>query len=412
MLTRLRSEIPVRRLSRASLTVSAATIAAVALLAPAAVASAVPLTYPAVVDEGVTVNSPFPSYDIDVNCAEFVADYDADGVPFYADLVHVPGGSLTVTFDCNLDDFASNEITSAVPAGIVDVNFDGTATTVTLEPNSSFRAFFTSSAADFRVFYLPSALIDDPSGSQLYEVTSTYTGDTALFAEGDTGNLVDCIHGEGVQPYLAQDFTVLTTGTYTFRFSGYTPFESGLAGNGSTGEGEEGNPWGTASPWVDPVLVLYSSFDPTDTEAGFIECQDDSEAIREVVDAELDGHGAARDASNRYLDNYFSELVITITPGVYTLVTLPYDNPELSLGSASKPDALSPAYALADIDTTGSVSTTTQYWGPDRGLVLGAQLAATGASDSTAAGLAAAAGLLVLGGVGLVVARHRRTARR
>jgi hypothetical protein len=408
----------VRHHATTSTVLTVAAIGAAVVLAPAAAAVAAPLTYPAVVDVGVTVNAPFPEYDIAVDCEAFTEQWAIDETPFYGNLYSIPGGSLTITFSCELDDYTATGY-GEQPGGSVDVAVLDGVTTVTVVPGTSFRAFFFDSAANFRIDYFASAPLDDPAGSLLHSVTSAYSGETALFAVGNEGNVYDCTEGEGVRPYTAQQFTVLTEGEYTFRFTGFLPYEGGLSNGGAPGSVDAPpNPWGTANPFYDPALVLYSTFTPTDTEAGFIACDDDSEAVDDVVEDQFSGLGGAYDSRTRLIDEYFSELTITLTPGTYTLVTLPYDSPALQDVSASKGEVsepaenvLAPAYLLDDLDETGGLSTEVEYWGQPGGLVLGTQLAATGASTTAAAGLGALAALLLVAGATALVVRSRATAR-
>ncbi|MBX9472987.1 hypothetical protein [Microcella sp.] len=401
-----------RRFPRASVTLTASGIALAALLAPAAVASAAPVVYPAVVDEGITAVSAFPNYELEVDCDAFLAQYDIDELGFYAELYHVPGGSLTITFDCELlgDDFDVSDLADVDSPSSIGVNPSDGSTVVTIEPNTDFSVNWPEDEGYFEVEYYLTASLDNPGGSLLHELDASHAGSSgpiANFATGEDGPVYDCVD-DGAKPYVTQVFTVLTAGTYTFRVTGYTPYEGGLYYDYTpTGDGTPPNPWGTYNPFSDPALVLYSTFDPANTDAGFIDCNDDSEAIDTLIDEEFDYAGGARDSQNRFLDEYFSELIVDLEPGTYTLVTIPYDEndvPDIPLDDAdTKFDS---AFVIDDL---GPMTTQAEIWGQPGGLVLGAQLAATGAATTGAFGLAAiAALLLVLGVVGVVV--RRRTA--
>lgn len=385
------------RTPRASVVIGTAALAAAALVAPAAAATAAPLSYPAVISQGITVNTPYPVYDIAVDCDAFTGA----GENFYAPLVHVPGGSLTVTFDCELDDTSVDLLGDLPAGGTAQVTVDEGVTTVTIDPNTDFRAVFVGSPTAFEIDYVATEVLPDPAGTLLHDVTSTYGGGVAAFAVGDSP-LENCVEDASDRPYITQVFTVVTEGSYTFRFTGYTPVEGGLlSADPPYNDSIPPNPWGTTNPWADPVLALYSAFDPSDTDAGFIACNDDSVAIDNFVA----GFGA-RTTQDVFLDGYFSELTVTLTPGVYTLVSVPYDDADTQLVSAGKSGGLSSAYFIADLDDLGTITNDVQYWGQEGGILLGAQLAATGPS-TTSGLLAGAAALLLLVGGALVIVRRR-----
>lgn len=257
----------------------------------------------------------------------------------------------------------------------------------------------------FEVEYYQTALLGNPSGSLLHELEQEHpgaTGPLAGFAMGQTGPVYDCV-SDGVKPYITQVFTVVTAGTYTFRYLGFQPYEGGLYYDYSpAGDGAPPNPWGTYNPFSDPAFVLYSSFDPSNTNAGFIDCNDDSDAIDDLISDEFNGYDGARDGENRYLDAYFPELVVTLQPGTYTLVTIPYDGPDTDL----QPNQAELESAFV-IDDLGAMSTELEIWGQAGGLVLGSQLAATGPETNGAAGLAGLAALLLVLGAAVVVVRRR-----
>lgn len=401
-----------RRSPRASVALAASGIAFTALLAPAAVAVAAPLTYPAVVDEGITVVAPFPDYVIDVNCDAFLAQYDIDEQGFYAELYHVPGGELTINFDCELalSDFEISDLADQGDASSIGAGPDGVGgTVVSLPRNTDFIVNWPDDEGSFEVEYYQTTLLDNPGGSLLHELDASHAGASgpiASFGIGEDGPVYDCIE-EGAKPYTTQDFTVLTAGTYTFRVNGYTPYEGGLYYDDSpAGGGTPPNPWGTANPFSDPVLVLYSAFDPANTDAGFIDCNDDSDAIDTLVDEEFDYNGGAHDSQNRFLDEYLSELIVDLEPGTYTLVTIPYDGndaPDIPID-----DAEAKFDSTFVIDDLGETTTQSEIWGQQGGLVLGTQLAATGAAPTASFGIAGLAALLLAVGVVSVVVHRRR----
>lgn len=398
-----------RRSHRTSATISIGALAVAALVLPAAAASAAPVTYPAVVDEGITVVSPFPNYELEVDCEAFTDQYAIDELGFYAELYHVPGGSLTITFDCEFigDSFDVSDLADVDVFSSIGVNPVDGSTIVTVEPNTDFQVneWPVEGFGYFEVEYYLTAPLGNPSGSLLHEIEQEHpgaTGPLAGFALGQTGPVYECVD-EGVKPYLTQVFTVVTAGTYTFRYLGYQPYEGGLYYDYTpAGEGAPANPWGTYNPFADPAFLLYSSFDPSNTNAGFIDCNDDSEAIDDLIYDEFDGYGGARDGQNRYLDDYFPELVVTLQPGTYTLVTIPYDGPDTEL----QPNQAELESTFV-IDDLGAMSTEFEIWGQAGGLVLGSQLAATGAETNGAAGLAGLAALMLVLGAAVVVVRRR-----
>ncbi|MDO9589828.1 MAG: hypothetical protein Q7J04_01635, partial [Microcella sp.] len=368
------------------------------------------LTYPAVVDEGITVVTPFPNYELEVDCDAFLAQHAIDELGFYAELYHVPGGSLTVTFDCDSDalEFGVSDLAEIDSFSGIGVNPDDGSTIVQIDPNTNFTVdtWPGEVSAYFNLEYYPTALLANPAGSLLHELSLTRPGAdgaSADFGFDTDGPVYDCTNS-GVKPYTSQVFTVLTQGTYTFRFVGYLPFEGGLYYDYSpAGEGAPPNPWGTYNPFSDSAMVLYSNFDPANTDAGVIDCNDDSDAIDALIDEEFDSYGGARDGQNRFLDEYYPELTLTLSPGVYTLVTFPYDavDGDLNIQSTAK---LSPAYSLDGLD---DLTTEVDVWGPPGGIVLGAQLAATGADSAQVAVLGGLAAAALLAGMVTLVVRRR-----
>lgn len=383
-------------------------IAAAALLLPAAAATAAPLSYPAVVDEGVTVVAPFPNYELEIDCAAVTDQYEIDELGFYAELYHVPGGSLTLTFNCSFDPefgFDVTDIANTEPTGSIDVESGDGVTVVTVEPNTNLDVNLPEPGAYFEVEYYLTTPLADPSGSLLHEVSAAVDpADVADFGSADDSPVYDCVD-DGIKPYATQVFTVQSAGTYTFRLTDYLPYEGGLYYDyAPTGGGSPPNPWGTYNPFSDAAMVLYSSFNPASTDAGFIDCNDDSDAIDDLISADpFDGEVGARDSQNRFLDEYFPELVVTLQPGIYTLVIIPYEA-EDDLVQVNDGAELSPTYIIDDL---GALTTGFEIWGEPRGIVLGAQLSATGADTGAAwllGGIAAAA----LGtGVVLLVVRRR-----
>lgn len=231
-----------------------------------------------------------------------------------------------------------------------------------------------------------------PSGAHLFtqdisiplgapQMTLTEDEDDEHFLGGNEDcGLSTYVHG--IHVYGTLDITVTTAGTYTFRGMYSTP----------AGDYVPINPF---DPIGDPMLAVYSSFDPSNPDAGVVGCNDDLNDIGDENDAEYLADGTIIEGHQPWFS-------APLSPGNYTLVLMTWED----LSDENLADGFAP-YSEEDF-VVGPKTTTFELWGPEGGLALGHQLAATGLDVTP---IAATGALVLLGGLGvLLVARRRRTA--
>ncbi len=396
-----------RSLRSATSLIAAISLASAATLGLASTATAADVaTYPLEVIPGVTVQSAFPSYVLEVDCDEFegVGDYGAFA------LYWVPGSSLEVRFTCEYLTQSNGSLDPGLaadgfPAGVIELGpLADFGDVVTINPNTSAAFFFPE--ASLPIAYYATLPLDDPSGDLLFTQTLTTPANGVQSVEFDTDADNFCgVYDERV--YATLDFTVLENGEYSFRIVGVSPLQSGELIDGE-GWIFPPNPWGDYVPIADPYLVIYSDFDPTQPDANQIACNDDTGAVVETTNF------GARDIQGRFISPFYSEIIASLAPGQYTLVLTTYDivGPVNTVPSASKLDSASAAVTPVEYELAGlpAQSATVELWGAEDGLVLGhvAFLADTGANAPISAGLAGGAGLaLLLGALGIAIARRR-----
>jgi hypothetical protein len=384
-------------------------------LASAATAAEV-ATYPLDFSPGLTVSAPYPDYVLDVDCDEWVYD-DGEGGYGEVDVVWVPGGSLTVNFTCEAFDFGANFIDEDLSSGDYPHGYTnlgptgGFAESFTVAPNTEFTFLFDDAEPDeqFIVNYVATLEIDDPSGGLILTEDVSTPADGAQSLDFADGGDLSC-SPEDQRVYGIAEFTVLEGGEFTFRVVDVSPLQSGEL---RTVDGDTNwwtylpNPWGDYVPIADPYLVLYSDFDPAAPNDNQIACNDDIDYDIGDYDAE------ARDAQDRFISDVYSELIVNLEPGEYTLLLTTYDEVgplELPFDDAKLDAASEPVAPVSyQLDGLPEQSATIEFWGVEGGLELGhaAQLADTGANE-TPAWLAGGALLaLVLGALSVMVARRR-----
>ena len=387
-------------------------------LASAATAAEV-AAYPFDLLPGMTINSPYPTYEIEIDCDEWEAGWADDSSYGDVDLVWVPDGEALVSFTCTPDDVASfaidddldaGDFPSGYEQGPADTGFD---TAYKIEPNTEFEVQIGEQTLEIN--YYATIEIDDPAEGLLFTQTLTTPANGAQsvdFEDGDALNDDDFECGlEDVRVYAKAEFTVLEGGTFTFRIVDVAPLQSGELFDNDVEPywtTYEPNPWGDYVTIADPYLVLYSDFDPSAPNEGQIDCNDDGSF-------DVDGANAyPRDSQDRFLSWVYSELIVDLEPGEYTLVLTTYDEVETldEVLAPTKLDAASVPVAPADYELAGlpEQSADVEIWGAADSLELGhaAALADTGADTSLQAGLAGGAVLaLLLGALGIAIARRR-----
>jgi hypothetical protein len=377
-------------------------------LASAAVAADVQ-TYPSEVYPGLTVQSPYPNYVLDLDCDV----WDPQGERYQTLALNwVPGGSLEVNFDCDMDDVDPIVIASSLaaeyPPGFTSL-LDSTvgADQFTIDPNTEVN--FTFGAKAFGIVYYTSEPIDDPSGSLLFTETMTTPANGTQTIDFGTGASALCdVDKERV--YASLEFTILDSGEYTFRVVDVFPLQGG---EDTVDEGwyfYPPNPWGDYLPIADTYFVLYSDFDPSNPNDNQIYCNDDSDSTIG------DGIYYSRDSADRLIPNTYSELILSLEPGQYTLVLTTYDTVADTVPTAaSKVNEFSAALDSAVYPLAGlpEQSADVQLWGAQNGLVLGhvAFLAETGVDSRLPLGLAIGSLMaMIVGALAIVIVRRRATA--
>ncbi|MDX2024978.1 hypothetical protein [Microcella sp.] len=410
---------------RHSLTVATIAIVASSSLGVASMATAAEVaTYPLDFEPGLTIAAPFPDYVLDVDCSEWVYDGSEDGYQS-VDVVWVPGGSMQVNFTCESVDVLSSPIdaglnVSEFPSGYTSLgslgDFDER---FTVNPNTQF--IFTFGGASFGerfvINYSATVQIDNPTGVRIdTESVSIPEGGTQVVDFGDGADL-DC-SPSGERVYGLINFTVVESGEFTFRIVGVTPLQSGEF----LSDGDEAywwtydpNPWGEYVPISDPYLVLYSDFDVDNPNLNQVACNDDIEYVIDANEAE------ARDQSDNFINDVYSELIADLEPGNYTLMLTTYDEVDAVI------PVLAPAKSESSLPTSGEVSlspavyplsalpeqsATLEFWGVAGGLVLeGTALAETGSHELVRDSLAGAALMSLLAGTLAIGYTRRRAAR-
>lgn len=203
--------------------------------------------------------------------------------------------------------------------------------------------------------------------------------------------------------YTSIDIEIFTRGTYTFRNTTTDPL-----GNYEV--------LGARHPLEDPLLAIYSTFDPADPDEGLIACQDDLSSLF-GYDV-LDNYIAERLSDGTFMEGHRPYLTVDLAPGKYTLMYTVHE-------------AISAEDWMTGGDgwfTPGPASGTIEMWGPADSICLSddtacveeqanaanpsttvpVEIPSTGSSSGTPLWVALMA---VLVGGGLVVA-SRRSVRR
>ncbi len=267
--------------------------------------------------------------------------------------------------------------------------------TATISIYDSTHAWFTD-INFFKPFVMP-----NPNGQQLSDSSQNIpvTAPSATWGtsneitagnEIEIGGIPECAIMPGEHVYAIQEFTVTTSGDYTFRVTGVDPVARYF------------NPLNFArNPLRDPMVALYSVFDSSNPSTGIVGCNDD------LNDLNFGGHDYSEIANpfnqsqqGDYIDGHFSYFGATLEPGTYTMVFTTWD-----MESASDWVTDSPNGGTVFFDV----------WGPQGGLTLAgggsgktSKLAATGVDASF--GLWSALTLMASGAI-ITIARRRRTIR-
>ena len=207
------------------------------------------------------------------------------------------------------------------------------------------------------------------------------------------GTDTDCAVSAGLHVYSTVPVTIDEAGTFTFRAVESDPVSSAV------------DPYAAFGPVMDPMMALYSSFDPAHPDDGVLGCNDDIATIFTYTAGQV-----AEDLSGgRIMDGVFPYFTADLQPGTYTLVLLTYTNVSADEWVAGDSNGMT--------FTPGAESVTFEMWGPQGSvcttactpIILPDVLPPTGA-DSTSALFAAAA--VMFGGALVIGARRRRISAR
>ncbi len=314
-----------------------------------------------------------------------------------SDFPVVPGDTVTLEVT-GFDSYYDYNGSSTAPV-------DETGDTLVLASGSEIELYSDSGpcTGSFYAYVFDAAPETVPSGSLLFTkditiplgapqitLTEDVDGEHFLGGEEDCGLSTE-VHG--IHVYGTLDVTVTTAGTYTFRGMLSSPAGDYV-------------PINAFDPIADPMLAVYSAFDPADPDAGVIGCNDDLNDIGDENDAEYLADGTIIEGHQPW----FSAV---LAPGNYTLVLMTWED----LSDENLADGFAP-YSETDF-VVGPKTTTFQLWGPTGGLDIdddpgvdpgteAPKLAATGI-DATP--IAAVGALVLLAGLAaLGAARRRRSA--
>lgn len=319
------------------------------------------------------------SYTLD--CETLVNDYSYFPV--------VPGDTVTLEvtgFDSYYD-----------YVGGSTVAVDETGDTLVLGAGSEINLYSDSGpcTASFYAWVFEAAPETVPSGSHLFteditiplgapQMTLTEDEDDEHFLGGDEDcGLSTYVHG--IHVYGTLEVTVTTAGTYTFRGMRSTPAGDYV-------------PINAFDPIGDPMLAVYSSFDPANPDAGVVGCNDDLNDIGDENDAEYLSDGTIIEGHQPWFS-------AALAPGNYTLVLMTWED----LSDEDLADGFAP-YSELNF-AIGAKTTTFELWGPEGGLALGHAAPALAATGVDATPIAAAGALVLLAGFAAIgAARRRRSA--
>lgn len=205
-------------------------------------------------------------------------------------------------------------------------------------------------------------LVPNPEGELLGTESITIApnaGTMNISTQGLTGSDGSvCAMQDGAHSFGTTIIDVTQSGTYTFRVTAVMQ--------------------GTS----DPVIGIYSAFDPTQPAANLIACNDDARRS-----------GYLESNPQTYVNNLFSEIIVELQPGTYILMGTTFDPNDPNTGWTFTTDQ----------------STSVEMWGPPLPPVVApASLAVTGSAIS---GILPWAVFIIVLGVGwnLLVRNSRQT---
>lgn len=322
-------------------------------------------------------------------------------VPLYGD-------EITITFtNCDADgyildsqDTGHASTTEGDVEDVVEISIDTVTVTddVALQIHDGEGNYFAD------IYVAKPYSMPNPAGSLLADTEQTLglqapetTFGTAQEVDDESEILVDnvdsCTIIAGDHVYAAQPFTVEKNGEYTFRMTGLEPVSSLFDSLGSAASGEY-------HPLSDTMMALYRNFDPNESGAGIVGCNDD---LRQLA---LDGHDYDENhfnitESGDFIEGHMPYFGVELEPGTYTMVFTTWEAISADEWAAGEANQLDVDYFEYEWEPTDS-TIHFEVWGPEDGITLG--LADTGVEPA----LALWSGLALAGtGVAITVARRR-----
>ena len=234
--------------------------------------------------------------------------------------------------------------------------------------------------------------VPDPDGVLLSTDVQEIPVDVPEFSVGTDQEIVDsaeielsnlCWFIAGSHVYGTTRLSVAESGEYSLRVVDQSP------------TGNAFHPNDGYSPWDDSVIVIYSSFDPTNPSENIIACGD--ELLGEYFEPQLDLYDWYRTVDGEPVSQSWPNFSFDVDAGEYTVVYASYDTLASEQWSSGEADG--------ETWTVGPQSITTELWGPEDGAALTDEaLASTGVEPS----FGLWSGLALAGtGVAITVARRR-----
>lgn len=312
------------------------------------------------------------------------------------------GGAFATLVD--IDD-TGNASTSAAT---LDDNTPQGVDTVTVVGDVTVTLLDETTAPIASVEFISPYEMPNPTGTQVAdsEQTIPLSPDEVSFGtpseingrdEITLAGIDECDVIAGPHVYAEQNFAVSNGGDYTFRVTGVTPLPGYFEPLNSE--------W---TPVRDPMVALYSSFDPANPDEGIVGCNDD------LNDLVLGGYDYGDNdfnitAQGDYVEGHMPYFEANLDPGDYTLVFTTWDSFSADEWNAGE--------GAEDEWTAGPATIYFDAWGPAGGLDLTDGPSGSGGSggpDSLAStGVEPAFALwtavfMIGSGAAIMVARRRR----
>jgi hypothetical protein len=306
------------------------------------------------------------------------------------------GDTITFTLtNCDqfeITDFAGALLDSGAIVGPIMVNAGEVATFIDSGSSTQHMAW----VAELSVEHVPAGVLNVtapvsiPAGAPELDLSFETVGDGDHYVGGTD---VSCAVTAGMHVYGALAVTIDQAGTFTFRAVESDPVSRAV------------DPLAAFAPVLDPMLALYSTFDPANPDNGVVGCNDD---LTSQFDYPNTDYSVAEGLSGgRIMAGIFPYFMADLQPGTYTLVLLTYGNASAAEWVAGD--------SGGGMFTPGAESVTFEMWGPQGSvsvcttactpIIIPDVLPPTGANTASAFFAAAA---VMFGGALVIGSRGRR----